>query len=95
VDGVVCRVSWCDISWILQTQLLTLFFLLVSAYTMFNVFLPKLLETSSGSRDGVETPKKLENTLWDVVIFTLGGCPGPIVSFLSASNNKCLIKFPF
>jgi len=24
-------------------------------------------------------PKKLEDTLWDVVVFTLGGCPGPIV----------------
>ena len=55
--------------------------LLISAYTMFNVFLPKLLETGSASQDGVETPKKLEDTLWDVVIFTLGGCPGSIVSF--------------
>lgn len=57
------------------------------AYTMFNVFLPKLLETSSASQDGVESPKSLEDTLWDVVIFTLGGCPGPIVS----SSNVYMI----
>jgi hypothetical protein len=63
----------------------SIMFLPVPAYTMFNVFLPKLLETSAGSQDGVETPKTLEDTLWDVVIFTLGGCPGPIVSFTSIS----------
>jgi hypothetical protein len=39
---------------------------------MFNVFLPKLLETNSA--------KTLEESLWDVVIFTIGGCPGAIVS---------------
>ncbi|KZP31624.1 MFS general substrate transporter [Athelia psychrophila] len=53
------------------------------AFTMFNVFLPKLLESSASSsmpkRDETETAKSLESTLWDVVIFTLGGCPGPIV----------------
>ncbi|KAF8907387.1 major facilitator superfamily domain-containing protein [Mucidula mucida] len=46
------------------------------AYTMFNVFLPKLLESGSGS--GTE-PKSLEASLWDVVIFTIGGCPGAIL----------------
>ncbi|KAH7915443.1 major facilitator superfamily domain-containing protein [Hygrophoropsis aurantiaca] len=45
------------------------------AYTMFNVYLPKLLET--GSTDG--SVKSLEDSLWDVVIFTLGGCPGAIL----------------
>ena len=45
---------------------------------MFNVFLPKLLETRSSS--GV--PQTLEESLWDVMIFTLGGCPGAIVRFL-------------
>ncbi|KAJ4482425.1 MFS general substrate transporter, partial [Lentinula aciculospora] len=52
------------------------------AYTMFNVFLPKLLETSTGSShdNGVPViPKTLEESLWDVVIFTLGGCPGAIL----------------
>lgn len=50
---------------------------------MFNVFLPKLLESSSNSGgDGAPViPKTLEDTLWDVVIFTLGGCPGAVVSF--------------
>lgn len=46
---------------------------------MFNVFLPKLLETGSGA-DGPLVPKTLEESLWDVVIFTIGGCPGAIVS---------------
>ncbi|KAG7088038.1 hypothetical protein E1B28_012072 [Marasmius oreades] len=55
------------------------------AYTMFNVYLPKLLETSapaSRSRDeGSSTTehKSLEESLWDVVIFTIGGCPGAIL----------------
>ncbi|TFK33035.1 MFS general substrate transporter [Crucibulum laeve] len=48
------------------------------AYTMFNVFLPKLLETSS-AKDTPSTPKSLEESLWDVVIFTIGGCPGAIL----------------
>ncbi|KAK0238623.1 MFS general substrate transporter [Armillaria nabsnona] len=46
------------------------------AYTMFNVFLPKLLETGRGSSG--DTEKSLEDSLWDVVIFTIGGCPGAI-----------------
>lgn len=43
---------------------------------MFNVYLPKLLET--GSSDDT-SPKSLEDSLWDVLIFTMGGCPGAIV----------------
>ncbi|KAF9543339.1 MFS general substrate transporter [Agrocybe pediades] len=45
------------------------------AYTMFNVYLPKLLET----RSGTGRPQTLEESLWDVVIFTIGGCPGAIL----------------
>ncbi|KAJ7081868.1 major facilitator superfamily domain-containing protein [Mycena belliarum] len=41
------------------------------AYTMFNVFLPKLLEDSG--------TKSIEESLWDVLIFTLGGCPGAVL----------------
>ena len=48
--------------------------ILSPAYTMFNVFLPKLLETS-------DVPQTLEQSLQDVVIFTIGGCPGAIVCF--------------
>lgn len=47
------------------------------AYTVFNVYLPKLLETRSSLHTG--PPKTLEETMWDVVIFTLGGCPGAFV----------------
>jgi hypothetical protein len=46
------------------------------AFTMFNVYLPKLLE-SAGE---VEKPKTITESLWDIVIFTLGGCPGALVS---------------
>ncbi|KAH9964760.1 major facilitator superfamily domain-containing protein, partial [Russula compacta] len=66
------------------------------AFTMFNVFLPKLLETRrhpdamAGGRGGsvsggvgaaaaAAASASLERTLWDVVIFTLGGCPGAVV----------------
>ncbi|KAJ3771287.1 MFS general substrate transporter [Lentinula raphanica] len=52
------------------------------AYTMFNVFLPKLLETNPGANREADMPiipKTLEESLWDVVIFTLGGCPGAIL----------------
>ncbi|KDR82970.1 hypothetical protein GALMADRAFT_238679 [Galerina marginata CBS 339.88] len=45
------------------------------AYTMFNVYLPKLLET----RSGTGPPPTLEQSLWDVVIFTIGGCPGALL----------------
>jgi hypothetical protein len=48
------------------------------AYTLFNVYLPKLLETRRVVKPG--DTKSLEKTLWEVVIFTIGGCPGAIVS---------------
>ena len=43
---------------------------------MFNVFLPKMLEMR-GTND--TEPKTLEQTMGDVVIFTIGGCPGAIL----------------
>ncbi|OSC97208.1 MFS general substrate transporter [Trametes coccinea BRFM310] len=49
------------------------------AYTMFNVYLPKLLETRSPSGGTDGAPKTLEESLWDVVIYSLGGCPGAIL----------------
>ena len=48
---------------------------------MFNVYYPKLLETGAGDEN-----KSLEDTLWDVVIFTLGGCPGALVRRISPST---------
>lgn len=64
--------------------LITSFF---SAYTMFNVFLPKLLETRSGS----DVPQTLEQSLWGVMIFTTGGCPGAIVGFFSFLRTHVLV----
>ncbi|KAI0335781.1 MFS general substrate transporter [Cubamyces sp. BRFM 1775] len=49
------------------------------AYTMFNVYLPKLLETRSSSGEPGGAPKSLEDSLWDVVVYSLGGCPGAIL----------------
>ena len=49
------------------------------AYTMFNVYLPKLLETGTSEANST---KSLEDSLWDLLIFTLGGCPGAIVCCL-------------
>ncbi|KIM54189.1 hypothetical protein SCLCIDRAFT_1222239 [Scleroderma citrinum Foug A] len=63
--------------WFATTILVWGMWLFISlAYTIFNVYFPKLLELSS-SGDGA--PRSLEDNLWDVVIFTLGGCPGPIL----------------
>jgi hypothetical protein len=57
------------------------------AYTMFNVYLPKLLETRLGGMnpDGGNLPRaspssSLVDSLWNVVIYSIGGCPGAIVS---------------
>lgn len=47
---------------------------------MFNVYLPKLLETSSVG--GAPVSKTLEQALWDIVIYTLGGFPGAIVGLV-------------
>ncbi|KIL00200.1 hypothetical protein PAXRUDRAFT_821900 [Paxillus rubicundulus Ve08.2h10] len=52
-------------------------FFMALAFTMFNVYYPKLLET--GSTGEGSPPPSLEDNLWDVVIFTLGGCPGAIL----------------
>ncbi|THU90987.1 MFS general substrate transporter [Dendrothele bispora CBS 962.96] len=49
------------------------------AYTMFNVFLPKLLETGSSSPGTDQSGSHTKASLWDVVIFTIGGCPGAIL----------------
>ena len=58
----------------------------LAAYTMFNVYLPKLLETRSTSNDPSGAPKSLEDSLWDVVIYSIGGCPGAIVSLAPRST---------
>jgi hypothetical protein len=50
-------------------------------FTMFNVYLPKLLETRRRVVSVAETAS-LERTLWEVVIFTIGGCPGAVVRTL-------------
>ncbi|CCO28811.1 putative MFS-type transporter PB1E7,08c [Rhizoctonia solani AG-1 IB] len=47
------------------------------AFTMFNVYLPKLLEKRLGDAGGGEGSRK--EALWDIVIFTLGGCPGALI----------------
>jgi len=49
------------------------------AYTMFNVYLPKLLEGRTASGDVTSAPRTLNDSLWDVVIYALGGCPGAIL----------------
>jgi len=59
---------------------------------MFNVFLPKLIEKRLGgmtpkpSQPSVKsiigvrsTESSLEDSLWDVVIYSIGGCPGAIL----------------
>jgi hypothetical protein len=68
---------------------------------MFNVFLPKLLELGpGGSGTGPDTGmhvKTLEENLWDVMIFTIGGTPGAIVCLPSLLNGVpyILMDLPF
>ncbi|KAG6333244.1 hypothetical protein ID866_5839 [Astraeus odoratus] len=63
--------------WFRTTTLVwAIWFCIALAYTIFNVYFPKLLETGSS---GGDTLRSLEDNLWDVVIFTLGGCPGAIL----------------
>lgn len=50
------------------------------AFTMFNVYLPKLLETRRV--ESLAKTSSLERTLWEVVIFSVGGCPGAVVRFI-------------
>lgn len=62
------------------------------AYTMFNAFLPILLEKRLGGMTpepstllkpsaGIQPAgSSLEDSLWDVVTYSIGGCPGAIVS---------------
>ncbi len=73
------------------------------AYTMFNVYLPKLLETRQGdmrtsaprqtpSQAHVQGMDALERTLWEVVIFTIGGCPGAVVRYLCRACRSLTFK---
>ena len=65
------------------------------AFTTFSVYLPKLLETRR--EISVAKTASLERTLWEVVIFTIGGCPGAVVRALPNSVFFSLMseKFPF
>jgi hypothetical protein len=49
---------------------------------MFNVYLPKLMETAGGAAE----QKTITESLWDVVIFTIGGCPGALASNFRRSS---------
>jgi len=50
----------------------------VSGFTMFNVYLPKLLEM----RKGTDEAQTLTGSLWEVLIFTIGGLPGSLVRII-------------
>jgi hypothetical protein len=70
---------------------------------MFNVYLPKLLETRLGrmspggpvSESSAASPSSsLIDSLWDVVVYSIGGCPGAIVnldSLLCFRKISCLL----
>ena len=81
---VCLRFVWCSVA---DYMMGSFWF---AAYTMFNVYLPKLLETRSSSSDEGGPPKSLEDSLWDVVIYSIGGCPGAIVSILSPLLVVCV-----
>ncbi|KZT11946.1 MFS general substrate transporter [Laetiporus sulphureus 93-53] len=72
--GMVLSPEW------MRTTLLVwaAWFAMSLAYTMFNVYLPKLLEGRSGS-DPLAAPRSLQDSLKDIVIYALGGCPGAVL----------------
>lgn len=64
---VIVWVVWCSLS---------------LAFTMFNVFFPKLLELSQEGKGEVAVKTEassLESNIVDVVIYALGGCPGALI----------------
>ncbi|KAH9841485.1 MFS general substrate transporter [Rhodofomes roseus] len=69
--------------WVHTTLLVwAAWFAMSLAYTMFNVYLPKLLEGRGAQLEadlGSASPKSLDASLWDVVIYALGGCPGAVL----------------
>ncbi|KAF8339969.1 major facilitator superfamily domain-containing protein [Cantharellus anzutake] len=67
------------------------------AYTMFNVYFPKLVEMRLGTESGRSESR--EAVLWDVVVFTAGGMPGAIIgaymvrSSLGKRSSLALVTF--
>ena len=61
---------------------------------MFNVFLTKMVENDSGCRPD-DRPKTLEETMWDVVIFTIAGCPGALVRIYRTLYTVCIAYLNF
>ncbi|GAA5825942.1 hypothetical protein JCM11251_000062 [Rhodosporidiobolus azoricus] len=49
-----------------------------AGYTIFNVFLPKFLETKLAASEPAGE-KSMERTLWDYVLYTLSGLPGSLL----------------
>jgi len=63
---------------------------------MFNVFLPKLLETKGrvpvpASGGTAAASSSIDSALWNVVIFTMGGCPGAIVCYFLLIFGVCFV----
>lgn len=54
------------------------------AYTMFNVFLPKYLETLGFEGEAVPTRAQV---YWDYMIYSLAGVPGSVVNYPSHHGN--------
>lgn len=55
----------------------------LAAYTMFNVYFPKLIEIRLGKEAMGNASRK--HVMMDVVIFTVGGTPGAIVRYAISS----------
>lgn len=47
---------------------------------MVNVYMPKLLESRSKAPKELQGNPSLEGTMWDLMVYTLAGCPGPLVA---------------
>lgn len=59
------------------------------AYTMFNVFLPKFLETLGFEGEAIPTRQQV---YWDYMIYSLAGVPGSVVRKIELYNTSILIS---
>lgn len=61
------------------------------AYTLFNIYLPKLLEGRNIASD--EHDMSLSDNLWGVLIYVTGGCPGSLVRPPYVIFDRCCPYF--
>lgn len=80
-------------SWRTTTLVWAMWWSISLSYTMFNTFLPKILEMHQNTAVFEEIHQKsVEETMWDIVLFTVGGILGaPVCAYVPLIDFKRLI----